>query len=87
MASHLPVVVRTHGVYDDYENEKEVLKGKNNDEFKELLERILNNDMTKMTEAAYEKMKEKDLRLIGKKLKSIYSDLLKDFNQEKKTTK
>lgn len=87
MASHLPVVLRKHDVYADYENEKEVLKGENNAEFIELLERVFNNDMSKMTDAAYKKMEEKDLVLIGKELKNIYSDLLKDFKKETKLVK
>lgn len=78
MASKLPMVVRDIGVYDHLTHKKDVLKGTNNKEFIKLLEIALNNDMTNMTDAAYEIIKEKDLPIIGKELKEIYQEVLKN---------
>ncbi len=76
MASNLPIIVRNIGVYDDFTHNKEVLKGNNNQEFKALIEHILNNDMSEMTKNAYESVSQKDLKIIGEKLKGIYQELL-----------
>ncbi len=81
MASKLPVIVRDIGVYDDYTHEKELLKGKNNEEFIELINRVLNNDMTELIDNAYESIKLKDLTLVGEKLKEIYSQALETYKK------
>ena len=76
MASRLPVIVRDIGVFKDWlTNKKDVLKGNNNQEFKEALEYIFNNDVSDMVENAYQKTVERNLKDIGNKLKEIYQTI------------
>lgn len=83
MASKLPVIVRDIGVYDDFTDGKEVLKGKNNDEFIKHIKRCLDGDTKTLIDEAYKNVSKKDLMLIGAKLKEIYQGLLeRDKNHE-----
>lgn len=76
MASKLPVIVRDIGVYDCFTHENEVLKGRNNQEFMNLINQCLTKDMSYLTDNAYQSVSQKDLKYIGKRLKEIYQALL-----------
>ena len=77
MASRLPVIVRDIGVFSDWlEDKKDVLKGKNNEEFMDALNYIFDNDVSDMIENAYQKTVERNLNDIGHKLKDIYGNVL-----------
>ena len=82
MASKLPIIVRDIGVYDDFTHENEVLKGRNNQEFISLIERTFNEDMTGLTDRAYQSVSKKDLKIIGAQLKEIYEELLEKRQQQ-----
>ena len=76
MASRLPVIVRNIGVYDDFTNGKEVLKGNNNHDFIKHITYCLEKDTSNLTDEAYLNVSGKDLKIIGAKLKGIYQELL-----------
>lgn len=83
MASRLPVIVRDIGVYDDFTHGKEVLKGRSNRDFIEHIKHCINEDTKVLTDTAYKSVSEKDLKIIGAKLKDIYQGLLeRDDNHE-----
>ena len=76
LASHLPIVTRRIGVYDGWLKENEsVLMGSSNDEFIEKIKLVLSSDNSKMTDSGYEVVKQRDLSIIGEKLKEIYKEV------------
>lgn len=76
LASKTPLLVRDIGVYKDWLiNNKNCYMGKNNEEFIEKLNFILNNDNSKITEEGYKVAQERDLSIIGDKIKEIYTNL------------
>ena len=77
LASHLPVILRDIPVFGDWlTDKKEVLKGKNVDEWLGCLDYVFNNDLTKMKEDGYKIVEERTLDKVGNKLKSIYEEVL-----------
>ena len=52
-------------------------KAKDIDEFEEKIRKILNHELPSLTKNAYKVAKERDLRIIGRKLHEIYDELLK----------
>lgn len=78
MAAKTPVLIRDIPVYDIFTHEKDVLKANNNEEFVNNVKRVLNEDFAKMVENAYQDVLKKDLKEVGKKIKKVYEDLLKD---------
>lgn len=83
MASKTPIVVRDIPVYYDWlEDKKHVLKGHNNLEFKNLIEEIVASDTSKMTEEAYEVVKDLSLKNVGEALKNAYMQTIKVKNKK-----
>lgn len=70
------MLIRDIPVFDDWliDNEN-VYKAKTIDEFENKIQKILNNELPDLTEKAYLIALERDLKNIGKKLKSIYASL------------
>lgn len=83
MASHLPVLVRDIGVYDDWLTDGvDCRKATSVDEFAELIGNFNKAEGRILAEAAYREVAEKDLKLIGAELKKIYHDLLINKKQK-----
>ena len=78
MAAKTPVLIRDIPVYDIFEHEKEVLKSKDNAEFIANVKRALTEDLSIIVENAYEDVLKKDLKEVGKQLKQVYIDTLKE---------
>lgn len=78
MAAKTPVLIRDIPVYDVFTHEKDVLKSMNNDEFISNVKKALSEDLTEITNAAYQDVLKKDLKEVGKQIKKVYENLLKD---------
>ena len=77
-ACKIPAIVRDIPIFDGWlEHGKNVYKAKNVDEFEVLIKKFFNNELKDLTEEAYKVAETRDLRIIGKKLKKIYEDVLK----------
>ena len=70
-------LIRDIPVFDWITDGKEVYKAKNVDEFEDKIRRILSNELPDLTENAYLLAKDRDLKIIGKKLKEVYKYVLK----------
>jgi 1,2-diacylglycerol-3-alpha-glucose alpha-1,2-glucosyltransferase len=78
LASKCPVVIRDIPVYDEWlVHEKSVFKGKNNDEFKTLIDNIMQGKALDTREEGYKVAEERSIKRIGEKLKEIYEIVLK----------
>ena len=65
------------GVFEDYIDKKDVYKYKNMKEAKELIIKILDNKLPDLRDSGYERVKDKDIKAVGHKLKEIYESVLK----------
>ena len=71
-------LVRDIGVFDNWLTHGiNVYKAKDIDEFQMLIPKIINGDLPDLTENAYKVALDRDLKIIGKKLKDIYTEVLK----------
>ena len=77
-ASSCNTIVRDIPVFSEYEEGKIVYKAKNNREFKRKIEAIIEGKLPSLTKNALEVAKEKDLLVVGRKLKEVYNSLLVD---------
>ena len=77
LAHKTPLLVRDIEVFDWIKKDKSCLKGKNNDEFCKSLEKIINQDNSKMIEEGYKLVEERSLDKVGKELRDCYEELLK----------
>ncbi|VEU82277.1 processive diacylglycerol alpha-glucosyltransferase [Acholeplasma hippikon] len=77
MASKTPIITRDIPVYYDWLQDKtHVLKGNNNQEFKSLIEYVSQNDLSEMTDNAFEVVKERTLEKVGQELKGAYQQTI-----------
>ena len=77
LASHSPLLIRDIDVYKDWlANEVNCFKGKNIDEFIELINKICNMDTKELANNGYKVAEEREISKIGASLKEIYSSLL-----------
>lgn len=84
LASRLPVIVRDIGVFEGWlVDKKNVLKGKNNEEFMECLNYVFNNDMTSIKDEAIKVVEERNLKNIGMQLKEVYETVYQKQKEEK----
>ena len=69
-------IIRDIPIFKDWlEDGKNVYKAKDIDEFEEKINIFFNNKLPSVKENAYEVAKQRDLKIIGKKLKNIYDKL------------
>lgn len=74
LASKCPILVRRIGVYEGWLKENEnCFMADLNKEFIDKLNYIMSNDINKITESGYKVAQDRDLSIIGKKLKDVYS--------------
>lgn len=77
LASHSPLLIRDIDVYKDWLTDKvNCFKGKNNEEFMNLITKICNMNTKEITDNGYKVAEEREISKIGASLKEIYSSLL-----------
>ncbi len=78
LASKTPVVLRDIPVYYDWLfHNQHVLKGHNNFEFSQLIEKVLKSDQSKMIENGYSIVEARSIEKIGEGLKKAYEEVIK----------
>ena len=70
-------LIRNIPVFDWLIDGKDVYKANDINDFEDKINKILNNELPDLTEKAYLLAKERDLKVIGKKLKSVYDFVMK----------
>ena len=69
-------LIRDIPVFSEWlEDGKNVYKAKDIDEFEEKIKKILNDELPYLGNEAYKVAEERDIKIIGKKLKDIYYSL------------
>ncbi|HHY96798.1 MAG TPA: glycosyltransferase, partial [Acholeplasma sp.] len=84
LASKSPLVIRDIPVYYDWlEDQKHVLKGNNNNDFVQIIDYIVNHDMSKMTEEGYKIAEARSIDKVALQLKDAYEKVLKIKEENK----
>ena len=79
LASKLPLLVRDIPVYNGWlKKDYNCHMGKNNDDFVNEINSILNNDQTNIINNGYDLIKTKDIKKIGKDLVKIYQEVIEN---------
>lgn len=77
LAMKIPVLIRDIPIYEDWlEDGKNVYKASNTMEFEEKIREIVEKRLPDLTEEGYKIAKDRDIKIIGSKLKKIYEDVL-----------
>lgn len=72
-------IVRDIPIFDGWlQNGVNMYKAKDVDDFEVLIKKFFNKELPDLTEEAYKVAKERDLKIVGKKLKAIYKDVMKE---------
>lgn len=72
-------LIRDIPIFEDWlEDHKNTYKAKDIDEFEIKIKKILNNELPDLTEEAYKVAQSRDIKKIGKKLKQVYEEVLKN---------
>ena len=77
-AASCNTVVRDIPVFSEYEEGKIVYKAKNNREFKKKIEDIVEGRLPSLKDNALQVAYDKDISVVGKKLKEVYESVLED---------
>ena len=84
LASSCPVLIRDIGVYADWlEDGRDCYKAKNNEEFLQKLDYLMNNDNSEVIKNGYKLVEERTLEVVGQQLKKAYEELLQKFKDKK----
>ena len=77
LASRIPLLIRDIPVYEDWlTNNLDCYKGKNNEEFTTLIEKILNSDNFNIIENGYKIVQKRDINIVGKQLIEAYKKVI-----------
>lgn len=77
LASKKPVVLRNIGVFEPWLTDKvNCYKGNNNEEFRQLIIKVINSDNTQMVNNGYKIVEERTLDIIGLKFKEVYENAI-----------
>lgn len=77
LATKLPVLIRDIKVFDDWlTDRKNCYKGHNNEEFIKLINEIINTDNKTIVENGYKVVLDRDIKIVGSKLKEVYKLVL-----------
>ena len=72
-----PVIIRNIPVYENWLiNNENCFKGNSNEEFIKIIKEAINQDNKSIIENGRKVAKERDLNVIGEKLKNVYESLL-----------
>lgn len=78
LASKNNIVLRDIPVFEDWLiDQKDVYKGKTNEDFISLIQGIIHDELPSLKEEGYKVAKKRQLLLIGKQLKEVYQDVMK----------
>ena len=77
LIERIPIIVRDIKVFEEYKEYEVVYKAKTIDEFKDKINKILNNELPSLQENGYNLAIKKDVKIIGKQLIEVYNKLLK----------
>lgn len=77
LVEKIPTIVRDIKVFEEYKENEVVYKAKTIDEFKDKINKILNNELPSLQENGYNLAIKKDVKTIGKQLIEVYNKLLK----------
>ena len=77
LTSRIPTLIRDIPVFHEYEDKRVVYKAKDIDDFEKMIKLIINQKLSDLTETGYKLAKDKDVKVVGKKLISVYKDTLK----------
>jgi 1,2-diacylglycerol-3-alpha-glucose alpha-1,2-glucosyltransferase len=81
LASKCPCVIRDIGVYEDWLHDGvDCYKGHNNDEFVEILTKVINHRDEKVIEAGYKVVSERSIDKVGTQIKDVYEYVLNKKN-------
>lgn len=81
-AAKIPALIRDIPVFSDWlEDEKNVYKAKDLEEFEEKIKGILEGKLKSLVEEGYKVAQERDLKIIGKKLIEIYKSVLNNSDE------
>ena len=71
-------IIRDIPIFKDwFQDGKDVYKAKDIDEFEEKIKKYFNGELKSVANNAYHKAEERDIKLVGKKLKEVYTEVLK----------
>ncbi len=77
-ACKTPALIRDIPVFDEWlQDGVNVYKAKNLEEFEEKIKKILKGELPYLGEEAYKVAEERDIRIIGKRLREVYEEVLK----------
>lgn len=78
-SAKIPALIRDIPVFSEWlEDGVNVYKAKNLDEFESKIKGILEGKLPNLTEEGYKVAKERDIKIVGKKLIEIYKSVMKD---------
>ena len=82
LASERPIILRDIGVYKDWmQDGVNCYKAKNNEEFIQKIEYVLNNDNSTIIKNGLKTAQERTLDKVGLELKKVYEDLLENYKK------
>lgn len=72
-------IVRDIPIFDGWlQNGVNMYKAKDVEEFEVLIKKFFNKELPNLTEEAYKVAQERDLKIVGKKLKAIYKEVMRE---------
>ena len=84
LTSKIPTLIRDIPVFEEYEANKVVYKGKDIDEFEKMIPQIIEGKLPDLTEEGYRAAKKKDLKTVGKELVKVYDKALTSKREDNK---
>jgi len=79
LAAKQDVIVRDIGVYEDWlEDGVNCFKGKTNEQFIDIINKVVNKQVRSLERSAYETAQRRSLEIVGQKLKRVYEFVLQE---------
>lgn len=76
--SKIDTVIRDIPIFEWIKKDKEVYKGKNLDEFEDLIKKIMNKELPSLVDKAYELAKTCSIATVGDKMVEVYNKVLEE---------
>lgn len=84
LASKCPCVIRDIGVYKDWLHDGvDCYKGHNNDEFYNILTKVIEHKDEKILDEGYKVVSQRSIDKVGTKIKDVYEEVLSDYEKRK----
>ena len=78
LCEKIPTIVRDIPVFEEYEDKKVVYKAKDVNDFEIKIKEILSGKYKDLSKEGYKMAKDKDVKIVGKKLIDVYKNVLKN---------